>query len=47
MEIVDRLGSCGLAPVAVVDERVHGRFNAESPGGAVAGSGLGRWVCLD
>jgi NADH-quinone oxidoreductase subunit E len=30
MEIVYCLGSCGLAPVAVVDDRVHGRLTPKA-----------------
>jgi NADH:ubiquinone oxidoreductase subunit E len=30
MEIVYCLGSCGLAPVAVIDDKVHGRLTANS-----------------
>lgn len=29
LEIVYCLGSCGLAPVVLVDEKVHGRLNAD------------------
>lgn len=37
LEIVYCLGSCGLAPVAVVDEKVHGRLTPESMVNTVTG----------
>jgi NADH-quinone oxidoreductase subunit E len=30
MEIVYCLGSCGLAPVAVIDDKVYGRLTTDS-----------------
>ena len=36
LEIVYCLGSCGLAPVAVMDDRVHGRLTGDATVGAMA-----------